>query len=298
MNDLNKLGLRLAFLVIGGGAVVFGLIWGIHSWVTRPAATLSDSTQPSATTTVQPAYDDTDADGLPDLFENIYRTNPNNADSDNDGTDDFTELSTGHDPTIAGPNDISKPPTGDAVTDEGTFTGQYLATLPTDASRDEVLNQTRLEAFVALHQGQLLTQLPAGSVIQNDQIGKAAIEAYLGAISTTKNQSLHNITSDDIAAALAAQLQNNMQPVTTIVSNLEANVATFKSVSVPAEVVALHTKLIQATQALRDNTVTLQHINDDFVGGLIASKNIDDLGTVFADIAQQVKDLEAKYGLE
>lgn len=49
---------------------------------------------------------DSDADGLKDWEEAIFRTDPYNKDTDNDGADDSTEISHGRDPLKPGPNDL------------------------------------------------------------------------------------------------------------------------------------------------------------------------------------------------
>ncbi len=48
---------------------------------------------------------DADTDGLTDWLEEFYRTDPQNSDTDSDGTKDGEEVSLDRDPTIAGPND-------------------------------------------------------------------------------------------------------------------------------------------------------------------------------------------------
>ena len=51
-------------------------------------------------------YDaDTDADGLKDWEEALWKTDPKKADTDGDGTSDNEEISIGRDPLKAGPND-------------------------------------------------------------------------------------------------------------------------------------------------------------------------------------------------
>lgn len=48
---------------------------------------------------------DSDGDTLPDWLEEFYKTEPQNADTDGDGTSDGEEIGLDRDPTIAGPND-------------------------------------------------------------------------------------------------------------------------------------------------------------------------------------------------
>jgi hypothetical protein len=83
-----------------------------------------------------------------------------------------------------------------------------------------------------------------------------------------------------------------------LVVALGNNVVLLEGVTAPSEVASLHTKLVAASRALRDNATALQNIQQDFVGGLIAAKNIEALGSVFQEVASEVAALEAKYGLE
>ncbi|MFT5179911.1 MAG: hypothetical protein ACI8V7_000457, partial [Candidatus Paceibacteria bacterium] len=51
---------------------------------------------------------DTDEDGLYDWEEDLWGSDINKPDTDNDGTNDGDEISERRDPTIAGPNDLLK----------------------------------------------------------------------------------------------------------------------------------------------------------------------------------------------
>jgi hypothetical protein len=301
MNSLNALGLKVAGITAGALAVVFGLYWGVRTIFFSPEepAQLAQRDTTSTTPLV-----DSDGDGLPDTYEAMYQTDPTRPDTDSDGVSDRAEIEAGTDPTIPGPNDGIKPPTGEEALSSGqvagiqTYTQQYLATLPTDAAREDVLDQTRLEAFVEENRGELLPTLPAGTVQTTTQAGSAAIQTYLDTISAVHNKQLHQITNDTIEAAFNAQLQLNREPMNTIVTQLEQNVKVLKTIPAPLEVADMHEKLIRATQALHVNTTGLRDIDQDFVGGLIATKNIDSLGAIFQEIATSVKELETKYGLE
>lgn len=298
MNPLNRLGLRIAGLV--AAIAIAGVVLYLGTSAIIQQFTETDEQPPLAAISPQPSpeAEDTDSDGLPDRYESIYRTDPARADTDGDGTTDLAEIEAGSDPTIAGPDDVSKPPTGQQVAGVQTYTQQYLATLPTDASREQILDEARLEAFITLNKGELLPVIPDDQLITTPEAGGAAIERYLNEISSSHNAAIHVVTNEAIEQALLQQLQLNEEPMTTIVVQLEQNVAALKKVAAPAEVVQLHRKLVAASQALLDNTRMLQSVDDDFVGGLIASHRIDDLGTVFQEIAQAVTALEQQYNLE
>ena len=187
--NVNKASLRAVLITALVLVVLFAIYFGIRSLLNRSTGNeerLVDNTNEVLSNTPQ----DTDADGLPDYFENLYRTDVTNSDTDGDGVTDFDELELGRDPIIPGPDDESKPPSGDDVAALDTFTQKYLAGLPTDAGREEVLDKERLEAFVELNKGPLLPELAEGTIVTTTGEGAAVIETYLESISTTHNQEL------------------------------------------------------------------------------------------------------------
>lgn len=299
MNEINKLGLKVMGVTVLVLVVVFGAYWGIKTIIVGNDETLIANRVPAPT-----ALPDADGDGLPDKYEASYRTDVNNSDTDGDGVSDLAEIRNGTDPSIAGAVGESKPATGeDVVLSAGqvagtsTFTQQYLATLPTDAAREDVLDKLKLEAFVNTHEGTLLPELAEGTIKVTQETGKDAIERYLNAVSASHNNDLEAVTNDDIEAALTSQLQQDRAPLATLVVKLEHNIETLKNVPAPQEVSDVHKKLVGATQALGDSVAMLRDLDNDFVGAMIATKKIDELGGVFQEIGAQVTEMEGKYGL-
>ena len=297
MKEINRLGLQVAGITAVVLAVLFGLYWGGRALFLKDEEEIGPGTGEEQLAQQQK---DSDGDGVADLFETVYyKTDPNNPDTDGDGTSDLDEIVAGRDPTIAGPNDESKPATGSRVTEAKTFTQRYLASLPDDVAKADILDQAKLEAFVEANKGALLPAITADMIVKTTEEGKKAIAAYLDSISSAHNDSLKEITSADIEAAFRLQVNSqNKQPMSDLVTALTSNVTQLKALAAPAEVVETHTKLVAASQALRDNADLLSRVDQDFVGALIAAQNIEDLGTVFQQLAEQVKALEGKYGLE
>jgi len=296
MKEINRLGLQVAGITAVVLAVLFGLYWGGRALFFKDKEAPGPGTSQEEQLAQQ--QKDSDGDGVADLFETVYyKTDPNNSDTDGDGTSDLDEIVAGRDPTIAGPNDESKPATGSQVTEAKTFTQRYLASLPDDVAKADILDQAKLEAFVEANKGALL---PMVDTIQTtEEKGEKAVAAYLDSISSVHNDALKEITSADIEAAFRLYVNDqNKQPMTDIVAALTNNVTTLTAIAAPAEVVETHTKLVAASQALRDNADLLSRVDQDFVGALIAAQNIEDLGTVFQQLADEVKALEGKYGLE
>lgn len=295
MNPINALGVKVSALTGTVVVMLLGLYWG-GSYLLRQ----SDSGEPTPAqqAAIPEGRTDADGDGLPDQYEAIYRTDQNNADTDGDGTADLAEITAGRDPAVAGVSDTIRPLTGPNVTDRSTYTGQYLSQLPEDAVREQILNQERLEAFITAHKGQLLPSLGPAALVTTTASGKAAIEAYLKNIAASHNPALFAITNSDIEVALTASLRNQPQALNDLVSKLEKNASTLQAVAAPAEAVATHQKLVGASQALHTNVRLLQTTPQDFVGGLIASKNIEELGKVFQEVATEIAAIEKKYELE
>ena len=296
MNKTNRMGLMavgVTVIVLLGGYAIY---WATSSLLITKSSPTSPTASPVATLA---PITDKDADGLSDLVENLYKTNPDKADTDSDGTKDGEEVAAGRDPAKAGPSDrLSDVPLGGNVLDTTTYTGRYLASLPADIARDQILDKVRMEAFVEEHKGELLPSMAADTVKTSSATGKEAVKTYLDQISASTNPALKLVTSSSIEAAFRAAYAD---PKNTALHDakvtLEGNFKILQATPAPLEAKDLHTKLLAATQGLMNNVALLENMPKDFVGGLIGAKNIQLLGEVFNDIGVQVKALEEKYDI-
>lgn len=300
MRSVNAMALRAMGITLGVLILITGVWWGGSTAWKKYLGGDGDRAVTSQGDVAGEERKDTDGDGLPDVYEPLYQTDPNNPDTDGDGKTDLEEINSGTDPANSGEDDEVKPLTGELVTDTSTFTGQYLASLPVDVPREEILRQDRLEAFVNLNTGELLPALPEGTIKTNERSGKAVIETYLDSVSTGTNPNLTAVTNERIEAAMQKELVSvGDVSLDEILAELERNVDVITAVEAPAEVAELHTQYVQASMALRDNVQLLNGMADgDFVGGLIGAKNIEGLAPIFLDIAEKVKALEEKYNIE
>lgn len=181
----------------------------------------------------------------------------------------------------------------------GVYTKKYLATLPSDATQAQVLDPKTLEKFIEENRGVLLPKLSKGTVKTSSTSGKNAVQSYLDKISPAQNKEIQPVTGNMITSALEKQISNeNPQAMTPVRASIEKNFEIFKSIEVPKEAEGLHTKLLQATRSMIDNTLLLQSMQQDFIGGLIGHKNITALDPVFSDISNQILALEKKYNLK
>lgn len=291
MNRTNMMGIRVMAITATVFGVLFALYWAGQALLMRQEGEEIDTVQ------IAERSRDTDGDGMADLYETeFYKTDPRNSDTDGDGMSDRDEIVAGRDPLIPGPDDESKPATGSRITKKDTFTAKYLASLPDDVAREGILDQVKLEAFVNSNKGILL---PEVIVKTSAEEGKGAIGAYLDAVSSTHNDQLGEVTSSDIEASFRLIVNTgDVRLMQTIVDVLRKNIVVLNEVVAPNEAVGLHTKMVAATYALTLNSERLLFINKDFVGGLIAARNIEELGGVWQEMATEINELETKYGLE
>lgn len=194
------------------------------------------------------------------------------------------------------PREILTLPLGSQVADANTWTQKYLASLPEDTPPDQILDETRLEAFVNVNKGQLLPTLPEGLIQTTPASGKEAIKTYLDEISPVQNKNLSTVSNQDIETAWRLAYQNNQpETINSLIQKLHNNVDVLQAVAAPEGLEDFHTKVVASAHSLTNNTELLRDMNKDFVGGLIGAKNIEELGAVFQEIEAEVKELDAKY---
>lgn len=248
---------------------------------------------------------DQDGDGLTDLLENIYRSDPANPDTDGDGTKDGEEVEEGRDPTIkrdpavAGASDSFDFSAAEGLLAEESYSRKYVATLPADVSREDLLDQDRIAAFVEEVRGELVKTVDDSEITISSASDGKAVAAYLDAVSANTNPKVTTVTNAEIDEAfrLNYQLGQN-EEIDIIIDSLQGNVAVLEETAVPQPALELHKRLLGSSRALLENVRLLKRMPDDLVGGLVAAKNIEDLGAEFGQVAQMVARLEQQYGLQ
>lgn len=296
MNPINALGLKIVLAVVALFLIGAGL-WGSVRYVYQKISPPEASVAPKIVLKDKATPTDSDGDGIPDEIEVGYGTDSINADSDGDGVNDLDELKIGRNPSLPGPSDEVKPATGQAAReadyDPNSYTAKYLATLPNNAAREDILNAAKIQEFIAANDKPLLPSVAPQAINKTSESGQGAVNKYLQDISTAKNSQLTAISSEDIETAFKSRLSNPKR-LPEILQSLKQNVSVLKTVPVPPEAVALHQKYLAASQALVDNVTLLNNMENDIIGGLLGAKKVGDLGPVFQDIARQVDDLAKK----
>ena len=275
-----QMGMVAAIALVVFGAYAFSHYWG------KGSAQLQRQT-----------YQDQDQDGLTDKMESLYHTNPTQADTDGDGTNDGDEIAAGRNPLLAG-DDAVKPPTGNEVSDSSSYTDQYLATLPESVSRDQVINKDALDSFVSSHRGELIPSVEPDSITVSNETGAAAVKQYFLDISSVSNASIISVTSADIEAAFQLDFQQqDPEIMKKLIAALEQNIAVYEQTPVPSDVRDIHERLLALNYALLNNVKLLHGMSRDFVGGLIAARNLHDLGAPLSQLSQDMAQAKMQYGV-
>jgi len=250
---------------------------------------------------------DSDQDGLSDAMEALYKTDPNNYDTDGDGYKDGDEVANGYDPIIKSPDDkidhsVTTINTASSpLPSPPSFTQQFVNRTGIVPTKENLLaSETEVNQFIneTNARGVLPIILDSDIKIINSS-GKTAIIKYLDTLSVDKNTKLKPITPEQITAAFTALTQqDNPTPLTKIITDLENNAAIFRAVEVPKEVTELHKKYLSAVLALLDDTRMLKNYKSDYVSALVAASRLEGLKPVFTEVEDEIKALETKYGIK
>lgn len=255
---------------------------------------------------------DSDNDGLSDAMELLYKTDPTNVDSDGDGYKDGDEVANGYDPLIKSPGDkidrlttrlgeTSITPTSPSPLPSPSLTQLFVnktGIIPTE--QNAPLNEAQINKFINETNARGILPIILDSDIKiSNATGKAAVVSYLDTLSIAKNTKLKPVTPEQISTAFSALTsKNNPIPLDGLITNLKGNTKIFRDAQVPKEVVELHKKYLSAVIALQTNTEALKNYKTDYVSVLVAASRIEGLRAVFAEVGNDIKKLETKYGIK
>lgn len=240
---------------------------------------------------------DSDGDGIADSVEGSYGTDPALYDTDGDGSSDGEEVDSGRNPLIAG-DDVLRPLAGSQVKAGSSYTQQYLASLPEDTPQNEIINKEKLDAFVASSQELLVPVVTDEQVRVTEVTNTETVSQYFSTISSKKNADIIPVTAQDVEAAFRLDYVNqDPETMKQVIAGLERNIDIYQQAEVPRDIIELHRQLIALNMALLDNTKLLQGMKDDFVGGLIAARNLNTLGPYFKALSEDMERTQTLYGV-
>ncbi len=124
---------------------------------------------------------DSDSDGLKDWEETLWKTDPNNPDTDGDGTEDNLEILANRNPLIAGPNDSLE-----KEIEEKEVNDDFLADL--DLNQTDIFAKDFFSGYVALKQADLLGSEEEKMILQKitDQTFKTEPKVNLYSLDNLK----------------------------------------------------------------------------------------------------------------
>ncbi len=245
------------------------------------------STKSAAEVAVSIAEQDADADGLKDWEEALWKTDPHNPDTDNDGTLDGKEVNEGRDPTKKGPHDEI------TVKSEASGASSDGKNPLTDTNN---LSDAFIQSYVALK------QQGNGEISEKDRIGLVdtlstkTAESADARIYTEKDIHTVPTNTDSLHAygnALAPAIAENSSPDTgnepSLVQNLMQTgsqtasqrlsraagqyrliVSALYSLDVPTDLVATHLTLINSFSTVGANILATLTVQSDPLRALTA----------------------------
>lgn len=231
---------------------------------------------------------DSDADGLKDWEESLWKTSPTNPDTDGDGTPDGEEIALGRNPSLAGPNDKIK----EGATENPDIT---LAAPGEELTLTDAFARSAFALYVAKkQQGQKIDENFANSLIddfltKNTSEGNEVVYTLSDiAVTSIYNQnSLRDygnkvaqiITPDtpyssaDILNALLSAVQGGNKNSSAIVEGrvfmYEKMIRELLEIVVPSVITEKHVDLLNAVEALYEDITTMTKVQDDPIRALL-----------------------------
>lgn len=202
---------------------------------------------------------DTDEDGLKDWEEIIYRTDPQNSDTDGDETNDGDEIKNGRNPIAKGPNDKNPEPRTDSLGSEEdpeeiiskNFTLSFLRDmsntvtpyLTEDSGGLDNLNEETIKPIIDRVRA-LGTETgfgEAGAIKKSDLLisnnsGKEAVKTYFNSVYAVYEKTFNTLKKNDLEilnAALQEQDFSRLDELNEVIGAFQNSFAGVKKIPVP-----------------------------------------------------------------
>jgi hypothetical protein len=223
--------------------------------------------------------DDTDGDGLKNWEEALYKTDPENADTDTDGMSDGSEISTNRDPLVSGVGDRT---TQSATSTQITFTatdrfsqelfvqylnakqsGQEITSEFSDKLAEEILSKNYSSQEKVFDVSELtLIQNPTTSEIRDygNAFGKAVT------VPVPKNVRNELVILDSIQTI--GMTDDDEAELRALYNRYSVMRDTLANMRVPADIRNTHATFIRGVDTMRNVVVGIQNLNIDPIGAL------------------------------
>lgn len=231
---------------------------------------------------------DSDNDGLKDWEEPLYKTDLQNPDTDDDGTNDGDEIKQNRDPLKKGPNDKITEPRKIAATaadSEGpNLTAELMNTLiqggvleylaqggDPDTLPDEFYSRLQAIAGQSLEQKSPTVSLSELRVINDSS--EQAIKNYFNALAAVYEKYIFPLQKDDIVLfqeILDSQDITRFEELDVYLQAIDRAVPELKKISVPQIRAEFHKKEIEYILKSRAQIAVMRNTDNDPLAAMIA----------------------------
>lgn len=296
----------MTLLALGALFSVYSLTNSLRSNITATLPQPLSASLPSALEA------DADHDGLTNIEESYWGTDPFNKDTDGDGFLDGEEVASGHDPRVPGPNDLLAVTNGFIKSARDTNLTQKLSSLVTagiyagdlkDQSTSQYKSAINNLGLSVLDDGYSTLNPPVdSSVIRTTANSQEIQEKYVSTIfdiieKKLMNDALLSFFKIDVLTRMASTGSKNDSMRVELLSeamNIKNIAANIQNMDVPASWKDIHLELLSDVQSLALTLEAFSSMGTDPLKAIIATQNLQDLYTsvpkLLTKMAQKVKE--------
>lgn len=262
-------------LVIGFIAIISLAAGGYFLTTVKTFTKTNLAFQDTSASSATDPQNDADHDGLTNTEESYWNTDFQNPDSDGDGFKDGEEVASGHDPTVAGPNDILETGNAKNVTQKISsliLSGLYEGSLKSDNQNYDASSQQLADAVVEqANINETLTGQP--KALKLLEVSSANQTQYAQKISPVLKSIAANLTQSylDVLSNLGNSKMDDL--ITAQEDIIQQDINTLQNLSVPKNWGTPHAELILLLQQIvKDYSLLKNVINDPYQGIAITGK--------------------------
>lgn len=293
------------FLVLGCGTLVFFVIG-------RRASDQASAENEAARAAARAAHvaalsRDTDADGLKDWEEAIFRTDSQNADTDGDTTPDGEEVKSSRDPLIPGPDDAVATSTTafvdweDAPPGSINMTGRLAQALGQQfiaqrlISPEQSLDPKKIAAHIAAGTKEYTPSIPpltAKDIIITKNESAAAITAWARQFDATLHDAFGTHDRAEIFIMLEAVNKDDYAALAAIdpyITAYDHAILGIKKIPVPAPFAGDHLQFLSLLMQFRDIAGILRAAEEDPVAASATIKSYFELADQMTALNQVIR---------
>ncbi|MBI1834163.1 MAG: hypothetical protein HYR90_05060 [Candidatus Andersenbacteria bacterium] len=176
------------------------------------------------------------------------------------------------------------------ISEQTSYTARYKLYAGVTGQITEGLSQE--EEVAAYVEEERKNLLPSDFAIPPLDATATEVTAYQQSISPTANPAITAVTSPAIADAFRKYFQNpTTSALDRINQDLETTIAELNRIAVPESLRPWHTEYIHLHALLLENIQLLKTMPEDPIGGLVAARNIQELGDRFNQLAKALNTL-------